>query len=286
MLKNRHKAARISLLACAILLSGAYAGAPGENKQIISPAVTPPTDLRPQPQDIQAANIETKTQTPVEATPDAKLDGFRINYEARISAFKADASLELSPSDQTNHYIYKVSTTARGLARLIKSGTVTEQSIFAFNGSGLQPARYDYDDGSGKAAKGSTVSFDWSRSIAHSVHEGVIADLELTPGLLDRLSADLQSILALRAGNTPGKQSIVYRNSIRHYELSLLGEETVTVPAGTFATLKFLRQRTGSKRATEIWFAKNAEYLPVKIVQLKNGELTASMAATSVTFSD
>ena len=267
----------VVIFAAGTLSAGSYAGAPGhdetastaENLQQISESA------------VATTTIDSVT-TPANEVTITPINSFRIDYAARYAAFKADATLELRAAKTANEYVYEVTTTARGLARLIQSGTAVESSRFAITSAGLQPAQYTYEDGSRDEDKASSIAFDWSQLIGHSVHEGVAAELKLQPGLLDRLTADLQSILELRAGQTPTSQNIAYKNSIRQYDLKLLGEEDVTVPAGTFNALKFYRQRPGSRRATLIWFAADAGYLPVRIELLKNDKTTITMVATSL----
>jgi hypothetical protein len=98
--------------------------------------------------------------------------------------------------------------------------------------------------------------------------------------MLDRLTADIAMIQKLRNGETPTGFDLVDRNEIRRYEYTLQGEETIKVPAGTFQTVKYLRNRPGSSRATLIWFAPGMDYLPVKIAQLKRGKSVIEMFAT------
>ncbi len=257
-----------------------YAGAPGTPAE---KALSEPT--MEQTEKAPAAAAVTPADTiirPANKAAIAAIEEFRIDYTASYAAFKAKASLELKATAAPNEYVYEVATTATGMARLIQSGTAVERSRFAMTAAGIQPVQYAYEDGSGKAEKASNIDFDWPQAVARSVHEGASAELELTPGLLDRLTADLQSILELRAGKTPSSQNIAYKNSVRQYDLKLLGEESITVPAGTFDAVKFYRQRPGSRRATLIWFASDAGYLPIRIEQLKDEKSTITMVATSI----
>jgi hypothetical protein len=264
-----------ALIASAILVAipnGLLAGAPSK------------TPAHPETISNDQALAETSAPTlsappaakkPVDAMP---LADFKINYSARYSAFKLDASLQLKKMTATDTYSYEVTTKARGLAKLLQSGTARERSEFVLSEQGLQSVLYTYDDGSGKEENGSRI--------ARSVHETVSAELLLETEIHDRLTADLNSIIQLRNGQAPKQQVIVYRNSIRRYNMTALGEETIDIPAGTFVTEKFLRQRTNSKRSTLIWFAKDANYLPVRIEQQKNGKTNVTMVAKDISTSD
>ena len=52
---------------------------------------------------------------------------------------------------------------------------------------------------------------------------------------------------------------------VKQYNFQKLGNEQVKIPAGTFNTVKVRVVRTGNKRETEFWLAKEIDYLPVKI---------------------
>jgi len=260
--------------------NGLLAGTPSEvpaHPEIISNNQVPNTPLT----EIFEPSLTTTpiAKQPVNAAP---LNGFRIDYSARYSAFTLDASLELKKMAVADTYTYEATTKAHGLAKLFQSGTARERSEFLYRKKSLRPILYTYSDGSNKKENGSRIAFDWPNRTARSVHETVSTELLLETEIHDRLSADLNSIIQLRNGQTPKEQVIAYRNSIRRYKMTALGKETIDIPAGTFVTDKFLRQRINSKRSTLIWFAKDADYLPVRIEQQKNGKTNVTMVATNI----
>jgi hypothetical protein len=251
--------------ALAIFATGSLAGAPGSMPEPATIAATQPVSLVTEP----SANIE-------------QLVPFSIDYKISFSGLGGIASLALKRGKMPNEYEYRVESQAKGLAKILQSGAATESSLFAMTAAGMRPSRYDYDEGTGKVQDNSTVRFNWAARSADSIHEGEPATLNLSPDVRDRLSADLETILELRAGETPDTQVIAYRNSIRRYDLYPRGEETIETPAGTYETVKYLRQREGSKRSTMIWFAIDAGYLPVRIAQMKNNKINVTMEAVSI----
>jgi hypothetical protein len=210
----------------------------------------------------------------------ASLQGFHTVYELRYSALRADATIDLQSADAPNEYIYSVTTKTRGIARLMRPGTATEKARFVYDANGFRPLSYRLDDGVAKAENDSDIQFDWQSGIATSTHESETVELPISPGMLDRLTADIAAIQELRNGRPLTGFDLVDRNEIRRYEFTLQGEETIKVPAGTFKTVKYLRARPGSSRATLIWFAPGKAFLPVKITQLKRGKPVIDMVAT------
>jgi hypothetical protein len=210
----------------------------------------------------------------------AELAGFHAEYQASYAGFKAEAVMDLRPADEPNEYVYEIVTRALGFASIVRPGTGIERSRIAVTEAGFSPISYQLDDGTEEIENDTDIEFNWETGIAHSVYKGVPKDIDISAGMLDRLTADIAAIHELRNNRKPTSYEITHRNSIRLYEFTQQGEETVSVPAGKFRTVKYLRQRPGSSRATLIWFAPEADYLPVKIVQLKRGKSQIVMVAT------
>ena len=231
------------------------------------------------PDDAPAASAEQHT-APTKAF--TALAGFHAEYEASYIGFSAEATVDLRPTENPGEYVYELVTQARGLARLVRSGTARETSHFLFNEAGFTPIRYQLDDGTKKVENDTDIKFDWDAGIAHSLYKEEPKEIEITAGMLDRMTADIVTIQTLRNGAVPTSYEITDRNSVRIYEFTFQGEETVSVPAGDFHAVKYRRQRPGSSRATIIWYAPEVDYLPVKIQQLKRGKNNILMVATKL----
>ena len=217
------------------------------------------------------------------AEPEADvIKGFRMEFEASYIAFKADAVMQLERDATTGEYTYTVTTEARGLARMVRSGTGVETSRFRYDGETYRSISYTLDDGTEAVENDTQIKFDWDKGVAYSNYKGEAQEIELKPDLLDRLTADVYIIQQLRKGQEPEGYDITDRNSVRHYDFTALGEETVTVPAGTFKAVKYLRQRPGSSRATRIWYAPELDYLPLRIEQLKRGDVKVVAVAVKL----
>jgi hypothetical protein len=215
------------------------------------------------------------------AAADESLPEFFLDFAVSVSALSGTTTIELARTDQTGEYLYETRTTAHGIARLFRSGVAVESSQFFYHNSSIVPSVYHLDEGSGNAVDESHISFDWKQARASSTYEGESVELDIKPGMLDRLSADLNVILKLRNNKKPEATVLILRNDIKTYEFKQDGEEKVSTPAGDFKTVKFIRQRPGSRRRTLIWYAPELGYLPVKVQQQKEGKTKAEMLLRS-----
>ncbi len=209
--------------------------------------------------------------------------GFSVEYRARYSAFSADISLDLESSQGSDEYRILATTEARGLAKLVRSGKMSEQAHFIFDQGMLLSQDYVLDAGGNSEEDSSELRFDHERQSIASIYEGAPTTLSLTGEVYDRITADIVIMLDLRNGRQPRELRIAEKNQIRDYTFSFRGEETIEVPAGNYRTVKYLRQRTGSSRSTLIWYAVDANFVPVRMEQLKRGKSRVTSVATRLT---
>jgi hypothetical protein len=212
----------------------------------------------------------------LEANPVPQPTGFELTYKIKAyGVVVGEMQLSLTETDDADIYIYENLTRALGLAKAFRSGVMSETSRFRVTPAGLVPIQYDLDDSTDNPDDDTHIAFDWTAGIADSLYEGERRDIEIEPGTLDRMSADLAVILDLQAGNGPERYQMVHRNALRVYEFEYLGEEEVKTPAGRFSTVKYRRQRPGSKRSGIIWFSPALCYHVVQVESLKNDKRTS-----------
>ncbi|MEE9511384.1 MAG: DUF3108 domain-containing protein, partial [Gammaproteobacteria bacterium] len=202
----------------------------------------------------------------LEANPVPQPTGFELTYKIKAYGFAVgEMQISLTETDDADIYIYENLTRALGLAKAFRSGVMSETSRFRVTPAGLVPIQYDLNDSTENPDDDTHIAFDWTAGIADSLYEGERRDIEIEPGTLDRMSADLAVILDLQAGNGPERYQMVHRNALRVYEFEYLGEEDIKTPAGKFSTVKYRRQRPGSKRSGIIWFSPALCYHVVQV---------------------
>ena len=205
------------------------------------------------------------------------LDPFLAEYQISISGLSGEAQIDLRNGAEPDVYLYRTRMSATGLARMIRSTVAEEESRIRMIDGKPVPERYMFHDGSDRERNTTDMEFDWDTLWARGQHDGQYAEIPLEPGVMDRLTADLDVMLTLQSGGQPGSQLLADSNRIKTYEYTAMGRETIDVKAGRFETLKFLRQRPGSSRRTFIWYAPELNYLPIRAEHQRRQRTRASM---------
>lgn len=264
-----------------LLPVSAAAGAPGPEEQeqtVISPAVELETGTAIET--AATAADEIAVDVPEGLQPQA----FAIDYRLRYGALSATLKLRLQQGEGSDNFRISATTRARGLARLFMSGEPFEQAKFSYTNDRVVSQTYRLESGKKSGEDNGSITFDWKNMIAASVYEGTAADLALPDSdIYDRISADVVVIMDLRNGRQPRNMRVAEKNQLRDYGFTFEGEATIETPAGTFDTVRYLRQRSGSSRSTRIWYASDKGFLPVRMEQLKNGKTAVTSEAKSVT---
>lgn len=164
-------------------------------------------------------------------------------------------------------------TTPTGMARLIKSGTIEETSVFAMASDGVRPSSYYSNDQISKKAGETRISFDWTTNEVNASHN----DLEVAE-VLEDLSHDRLSIqyelMYDMLNDLPTDSYVIFEvDKLRPLRVERIGEKTVKVPAGEFNVVGIRHQAEGSSRATTFWCAAELGYLPVVIERHRKGKL-------------
>ncbi len=133
---------------------------------------------------------------------------------------------------------------------------------------------------------------DWEAGISKT--ETYEEDLEIAaePGMVDPLTLRLQLAAALDDPENRGVDlhfRVLERDEIEDQHFFYQTEERVEVPAGCFDALRMERfRREGSSRNYDSWHAETFHWLPLRILQTKDGdpELDIRLLSTSIALGD
>jgi hypothetical protein len=181
---------------------------------------------------------------------------------------EAKETLEIS----RNQYHLESTLTPVGVVAIFVKETFKQISSGEIDKSGFHPQQYAYQR-SVNSDKNIDASFDWKTKTATFKFDGKSESHPLPPLLQDRLSLFYQfkywpkSQTTLRLPMSNGK-------GITEYTIVRSGEETLTLPAGTFRTTRYVRARTPDDDGITVWVSDKLA-APVKIlIEGKKGEQT------------
>jgi Protein of unknown function (DUF3108) len=125
--------------------------------------------------------------------------------------------------------------------------------------------------------------FDWQRNIATVSDSDGRRELATPAGALDRGSMQVALMRDLAASGRPATYLLADEDSVNDYVYQDNGTATTQTKAGDFATQSLSQHRDGSSRSTILWLAPALRFLPVRMEQLKNGEVQTAFTLESVT---
>ncbi len=195
----------------------------------------------------------------------AELQSFSASYTADWKQLPFSGKAERSLKEQDDG-TWKLDFSASMLV-----ASLNETSWLNLVNGDIQPSKYRYSrSGLGKSKK-IKQEFDWQTQRATGSDRGKPINRTLIQGVQDKSSYQL----ALQRDVADGKTSMSYQvldgNDLDTYDFRVLGEESVDTKVGTVDAVKVERVRdpTQSKRITVLWFAKDWDYLLVRLQQVE-----------------
>jgi hypothetical protein len=183
---------------------------------------------------------------------------------------------------QGDTWVYRAKSEPRGIGRLFSERPLQE-SVLKVTDDGVHPISYKADDGTSATKRDANVQFDWEHNRVTGVYEDEKVDMTPIPaGIQDDLSIQIALIVELLKGHTPDKASLLNGNSVREYQYSRDGEETLTTSVGTIKTIIYKSVKQFSPRITRFWCAPSLGYIPLRVQQKKGDDVEWTMQVQSV----
>ena len=196
------------------------------------------------------------------------------NYSVyKGSMYLGDMNLSLRYSG--NHFYYYKDTVAKGFAALITNAKIIEKIDGSFRGNHLIPIKYYFQQSTRNNSRIENTRFNANH--AQGTYRNKKFNLKLPAGTVDR--ASLEIALANDIANK--KHRLIYnvmeRGELKRYVFARQGQEKLSTPDGEFMTTKVKVVRTGNKRSTMFWLAKELGYMPVKIVHREKKDVITTV---------
>lgn len=192
-----------------------------------------------------------------------RLAPFEVDYEINrsgLTLIKMHRRLRLNGNDE---YRFESDSETTGALSWFIKDRIHEASLWRRRGDRLQPLVYRYEQRGGKDEKHIELVFDWATNTVTDSRHRPPWHAEIPPQTTDKLLYQLQLMLDLQAGRKVLTYTIADSGKLRHYRYQRVGEETLQLSPGTYATIKL--HRDADRRSTTIWCAPALNYLPVRI---------------------
>jgi hypothetical protein len=194
----------------------------------------------------------------------AQLTPFTASYAADMKKIPVNGEAIHTLTQNTDGTWHLSFTAGMFVARL------SEESNLRLEEGKIVPLTYKYERrGLGRGRETNQV-FDWDNKEVTGEYKGEAFTLPTEPGLLDKTTYQLALQRDLMAGLTEMSYKVVDGDEIDEYNFKVIGEDRVTTRAGQFDAVEVERVRDAdSKRQTTLWFAKDWNYLLVRLSQVE-----------------
>ena len=187
------------------------------------------------------------------------------NYSFTVEdKYKGTATRTLSKSGNT--WKYDVNARVAGVASAVQSSTFT---IIGNNVTPTQASTTYKLLGMGRTHK---LNFNPRSKKVTSNYKGKTTTMDMAQQAFDDLSLEVQIRQDLLNGKFSGNYYMAKKDKIEKTPFKKSGNTKVTVPAGTFDTVRVDRIHDDNSRSTSFWLAPSLNYLPVKVSQINDGK--------------
>lgn len=158
----------------------------------------------------------------------------------------------------------------KGLGALLYRGAAKRYCRGEIVREGLRPLEFRDQRGDKPAA---TARFDWAKKTLTQEHEGKIETVAMPLPLQDRLSFPYNFAFQNPPDLKPGREikvTLTDGKGLTQFQYNVAGTEVLKTPMGELETVHLVKQREGKDdRGTELWFASDRDYLPVRILVIE-----------------
>ena len=187
------------------------------------------------------------------------------NYSFTVEdKYKGTATRTLSKSGNT--WKYNVNARVAGVA------SASQNSTFTINGNNVSPSEASTTYKLLGIGRTHQLDFNSSTKKVVSNYRGKSTTLNMSQQAFDDLSLEVQIRQDLLNGKFSGNYYMAKKDKIEKTPFKKSGNTKITVPAGTFDTIRVDRVHEDNSRSTSFWLAPSLDYLPVKVSQINDGK--------------
>ena len=178
--------------------------------------------------------------------------------------YKGTANRTLTKSG--NNWKYDVKARVAGVASAAQSST------FTLKGDNINPIKASTTYKLLGVGRTHNLDFNTSKKQVTSTYRGKTVKLNMAQQAFDDLSLEVQIRQDLLNGKFSGNYYMARHDKIEKTPFKKSANTKITVPAGTFDTIRVDRVHDDDSRSTSFWLAPSLDYLPVKVSQINDGK--------------
>ncbi len=215
----------------------------------------------------------------------AHAEGLRAHQATFHTTFKGlsagDLQLTLTPDTPPDSWVYETRAFPSFLASFVISPKSIERSWFRVTPTGVEPHRYQLNDGSADGDKATDFSYEQSSHRVTGIADGKPLDMSVDAGTQDVTSIRAALMVDLGAGREPHEYAMIDGRELKHYVYTRVGTARIPTALGEMDTVIFRSDRKGSNgkgRIWQYWYAPSLDWLPVRIEQREDGNTRMTFA--------
>ena len=224
---------------------------------------------------IDTAKSETDTSIPAEKPYPEFSATYKATWRGGWIPVTVEAQRTLKyQDDNTATLMFEADSAIAGLQEI---------SQFTWQDNVIQPQQYKYLRTGLFDEPDRHQVFDWQNKKVTDIAQKKDFPNEWHDQIQDNLSYNLQAAIDLKAGKTQFNYPVFDRKRVKDFRFQLVGFESLNSKVGTLRTVKVEQVEPNKKKnktKTYIWFAKDYDYILVRLKQEKKDGQTYQIDMT------
>jgi len=206
------------------------------------------------------------------ASPD--IPSFEASYRIERARFEVGRIRLDFHTFPNGRYLYKSITEIAGFIAWFRDERVEESSRGFMDAAGIHVEHYRFLRTGGRRDKRVEVRFDPAQGSVTNTVDGQPWEMQIPEATLDKLVVQIAMMQKLQERVEDQQFRVADGGSVKDFRIHVIGQETIEVPAGRFATIKVQKNPKPGGRQTFLWLAPGLGYLPVQIMRTEEDGAT------------
>lgn len=160
---------------------------------------------------------------------------------------------------------------------------IEEQSDFVFRDGTVMPSSFQLTQRVSFYKRREVAEFDWVTMKATGEKKRDDFELDILPGMQDKLSVYLLLASSICRGEYDIDAVVVSGPSLKSYDYRFQAIEPLDTVLGRVDTVHIRRGGPDDEKQTDMWHAADAHYLPVKMVY-RDGDIITDIRLMEISF--